>query len=336
MACQGQILALSGGGFRGLYSAKLLASLEEAAGQPIARHFDLLGGTSIGGILALALACEIPTSRLVGLFEEHGDSIFKRRSWSGIFQSLYSPTGLANLLASEDIFGKRKLGDCVHRVIVPAINYGTGNPTVFKTPHDPSFRNDYKLRLVDVALATSAAPRYFPRHVVDDRQFVDGGLFANSPGLLALHEMEHFMDVPASAVRLLSIGTMSVKVNAGPAESGSGGMFDWGTLNPLNMPKRLFGLAISSSETTTDYMLRHRLTEERYFRADDNVDGTLEKSVELDCTNEKARRILRRFADDRARKMLNEPLIRKLLAYSAATNTFHYGARAVRGEQAYA
>ncbi len=335
-ACQGQVLALSGGGFRGLYSAKLLASLEEAAGQPIARHFDLLAGTSIGGILALALACEIPTSRLVGLFEEHGRTIFKRRSRLGIFRSLYSPTGLSRLLASDEIFGSRTLGDCCHRVMVPAIDYGTGDPVVFKTPHHASFLKDYKLRLVDVALATSAAPRYFPRHAVDHHQYVDGGLFANSPGLLALHEMEHFLSVPASVVRLLSIGTMSAKVTAGAAENGSGGALDWGKGSVLNMPKRLFGLAISSGETVTDYMLGHRLGQERYVRVDDHLDGTLAPSVQLDSTDETARRILRGKADDRSRLMLNDPRIHQLLAYSASAATFHYGARAVQGEPSHA
>jgi patatin-like phospholipase/acyl hydrolase len=335
-ACQAQILALSGGGFRGLYSAKLLASLEEAAGQPIARHFNLLAGTSIGGILALALACEIPTSRLVGLFEEYGATIFKRRSWSGIFQSLYSPSGLAHLLASEEIFGSRKLGDCVHRVIVPAINYATGNPVVFKTPHHTNFRTDHKLRLVDVALATSAAPRYFPRHVVANDQYVDGGLFANAPGLLALHEMEHFLNVPAEAARLLSIGTMSVKVTAGASQSGSGGMLDWGQGDLRKMPARLFGLAISANETMTNYMLLHRLGNDRYVRMDDTVDGTLERAVELDRTDAKARLILSGHAEKRARHMLNDSRIQNLLSFSALTPTFYYGEHAKKGEPAHA
>jgi predicted acylesterase/phospholipase RssA len=336
MACTDQILALSGGGFRGLYTAKLLASLEEAAGKPIGRHFDLLAGTSIGGILALALACEVPTARLVGLFEEHGATIFKRRSWSGLFRSLYSPNGLAHLLASEEIFGSRTLGDCMHRVIVPAINYATGNPVVFKTPHHTDFHNDHKLRLVDVALATSAAPRYFPRHVVAHDQYVDGGLFANSPGLLALHEMEHFLEVPSQAVRLLSIGTMSVKVTAGSSQKGSGGMLDWGRGDFRKMPTRLFGLAISASETMTNYMLLHRLGQERYVRMDDHVDGTLEKSVELDRTDAKARHILCGHAEKRARLMLNDPRIHNLLSFSAATPTFYYGPHAKKGESVHA
>src|SRR6202051_1718525 len=66
-----QVLALSGGGYRGLYMAKIIADIEAADGVPFARLFDLIAGTSIGGILALALALEIPASRMVELFTDH-------------------------------------------------------------------------------------------------------------------------------------------------------------------------------------------------------------------------------------------------------------------------
>src|SRR5688500_5321895 len=86
-----QVLALSGGGFRGLYTAKVLADLETEIGGPIARHFDLIAGTSVGGILALAVAMEIPARRIVELFVEHGEEIFKKRlSLGGFFRAPYS------------------------------------------------------------------------------------------------------------------------------------------------------------------------------------------------------------------------------------------------------
>ena len=74
------VLALSGGGYRGLYTATVLAELEAALGRPIASHFDLICGTSAGGMLALGLAAEIPAIELKALFEEQGSRIFGSRS----------------------------------------------------------------------------------------------------------------------------------------------------------------------------------------------------------------------------------------------------------------
>ena len=102
------------------------------------------------------------------------------------------------------------------------------------------------------------------------------------------------------------------------------------------MPARLFGLAISANETMTNYMLLHRLGHGRYVRMDDPVDGTLERAVELDRTDAKARLILSGHAEKRARHMLNDSRIQTLLSFSALTPTFYYGEHAKKGEPAYA
>lgn len=78
-----RVLALAGGGFLGLYTALVLEALEARAGEPLARRFDLLAGTSIGGLLALALAYEIPMARLVRLFIEEGPAVFSNRTRPG-------------------------------------------------------------------------------------------------------------------------------------------------------------------------------------------------------------------------------------------------------------
>lgn len=181
-----QILALSGGGYRGLYTATILAELERELGGPIARHFDLIAGTSIGGILALAIANEIPASSLVDMFVKKGSDIFKPRTRFPLFKSSFSSDELKKVISATDLLGERLLGDCLHPVIIPAINYSTGKPVLFKTPHNENFRLDHLHKMVDIGLATSAAPTYFPRHFFQHNQYVDGGLFANAPGLLPL------------------------------------------------------------------------------------------------------------------------------------------------------
>ena len=73
-------LSQAGGGFLGLYTAAVLAALEAEVGEPLGRRFDLIAGTSIGGVLALVLAFEIPMSRLVALFTEFGPAVFSKRA----------------------------------------------------------------------------------------------------------------------------------------------------------------------------------------------------------------------------------------------------------------
>ena len=157
------ILALSGGGFRGLYTATVLKHLEESFGSPLAAHFDLICGTSAGGLLALGLAAEIPATELQMMFERDGKRIFGTRSLlrrllTKFFIAKHSPTGLRDVL--EERFKDGTVGDLKHRVLIPTVNYSSGKGQFFKTPHAPKYEMDHHRRLVDVGLATAAAP-YF-------------------------------------------------------------------------------------------------------------------------------------------------------------------------------
>lgn len=211
-----QILSLSGGGFLGLYTVTVIAELEKELGHPIARCFDLIAGTSVGGIIALGLSKEIPATEIKSAFERHGPLIFSSRpAPSGALASMFD---LARFAAKpkydgkqlrktvEEIVGPKALiRDLSHRTIIPTVNVTKGQVQVFKTSHHPSFSRDLKLRLVDVAMATSAAPTYFPLAEIDDSLFVDGGLYANAPDLIALHEAQHFLEVDLEDVHILSI-----------------------------------------------------------------------------------------------------------------------------------
>lgn len=325
-----QVLALSGGGYRGLYTAQILADLEAEIGEPIGRHFDLIAGTSVGGILALAIAMEIPAKKIVDMFVEHGGEIFKKRwTWFGLWQAPYSAHPLATLLDDEGLFGDRLLGHCKHPVIVPAINYSTGKPVIFKTPHHENFRRDHTFRLVDVALATSAAPAYFPRHCFGDSQYVDGGLFANAPGLLANHEALSFLGQSQDGIWMLSVGTMSAKFTVDPRGNRRGGALDWGGLNPLEMPRRLFGMSISVQESLIDFILRHRLLA-RYQHLDDELTERRAGAVALDKATPAAREVLRGAAKERSKFAIGDPIIRDFLAHAPATPIFFHGPNAAK------
>lgn len=260
------VLALSGGGYRALYTATILKELEQALGRPIASHFDLICGTSAGGLLALGLANEIPASELKSLFEDQGKKIFGTRDFirkrlGFLFRAKHSNSGLRDVL--QERFGETKLGDLKHRVLIPAVNYTTGKGQFFKTPHHPSFEVDHRMSLVDVALATSAAPVYFPSARNECGVFVDGGLVGNAPGLFGLHEVRTFLTPRQDVcVRVLAIGTMTIGATVSGGRNLDQGIIGWGG--------SLFDLLISAQESSVDYMLAQSLGDS-YFKIDDQV-----------------------------------------------------------------
>lgn len=232
-----RVLSLSGGGFLGLYTAVVLEGLEAQAGEPLGRRFDLIAGTSIGGVLALGLAFEVPMSRLVELFVEHGPAVFSSRELPkgpvsrlldlgrSVLGPKYSGDALREALQGE--LGARRLRDARHRVVVPAVDVGLCQTKVFKTPHAAASEGDGDLSAVDVAMAACAAPAYFPCVRIGRRQYGDGGLFAVAPDQIALHELEHFMGIAADRVSMLSIGTATAHYRPQEGVRGDAGAVGW-------------------------------------------------------------------------------------------------------------
>jgi hypothetical protein len=325
-----QILALSGGGYRGLYTAKIIADIEKHIDAPFASRFDLLAGTSVGGILAMALALEIPAAEIVELFECHGNEIFKKRlSLRGLMRSPYSPRSLRRLLEDPSLFGDRLLGACKHPVVVPSFNYSKGEPVVFKTPHHEKLVLDHTRRIVDIALSTSAAPAYFPRHVFDNCQYVDGGVYANAPGLIGLHEAMEFFDLPTKQIRMVAIGTMSARYTVNPKANRDGGLLvDWGGWNPFKMARPLFGLTISAQEIVTNYMLKHRLGDDNYYHVDDEPRDQSARAIDLDTTDRYAREVLLGMASERSKACLGSPRFQTFLRHDPGKPIFFHGENA--------
>jgi hypothetical protein len=318
------VLALSGGGFRGLYTATVLKHLEEDFGGPIARRFDLICGTSAGGLLAMGVAAEIPAAELQAMFEQSGERIFGSSSllkqalrWLRMwFTAKHSSGGLRDVLTER--FGERTIGDLRHRLLVPSVNYSTGRGHFFKTPHAEAFRRDHKRRLVDVGLATAAAPTYFPLHRIDgEGVFADGGLVANSPGLLGLHEAEHVLGVMPTTVRVLAIGTMTLGATVPGSASLKRGILGWGA--------KVFDLVISAQEYAVHAMLGHKL-QSNYYRIDDDATPQQSKDIaSLDLVSAGAVNVLKERGSQAAKRVVGDPAFRVFMSHKAASPTFFHG-----------
>lgn len=226
-----RILAIDGGGIKGVVPAAFLAALEEALGEPIVRYFDLIAGTSTGGIIALGLGLGVTPADIVRFYEERGPLVFPgNRLLRGISQvavTKYRQGPLRHAL--EATFGKRRLGESTTRLIVPSLNLETGEVHIYKTAHHPKLEYDYKVQAVDIALASAAAPTYFPTYrSAEGIPLIDGGMWANNPVGVAVVEAIGMLGWPREDLRVLSIGCTTQPLDVGWARWWPLGLGYWG------------------------------------------------------------------------------------------------------------
>ncbi|KOY51942.1 CBASS cGAMP-activated phospholipase [Polaribacter dokdonensis] len=220
-----KILSIDGGGIRGVFPARFLSKLEADLKSPIAENFDLICGTSTGGILALALALKIPASDIEKLYVENRKLIFPpfyRRWRLGLNRAKYNNKKLEDLIrnkfkkANNDI--EPLIADLYTRVCITGYDLINAKPKVFKTPHKDDYYTDLHIPAYQVAMATSAAPTYFnpysSNYLIGDDNLkeeflmrVDGGVFANNPALIGLTEAHCSLGIPYADIELYSIGT---------------------------------------------------------------------------------------------------------------------------------
>jgi patatin-like phospholipase/acyl hydrolase len=203
-----RVLSIDGGGIRGAYPAAFLSLLADKLEHPIYKYFDLICGTSTGGLVALALSLDIAPRKILDLYEKRGPVIFGNPRRFNYFNWLVPKYDSHELESSvKKLFGERILGEALTRVCVPTSDATVGKTTVFKTRHDAKYRLDHLEQVWKIAMATSAAPGYLPAFdSVRTSTYVDGGLWANNPALIGVIEgikLGH----PISDIRVLSIGT---------------------------------------------------------------------------------------------------------------------------------
>lgn len=236
-----KILSIDGGGIRGLIPALVLAEIEAKSGKPIAESFDLIAGTSTGGIIALGLAKDngskspaFSANELAQIYINRGREIFSRSFWQGVSSvgglgdQLYSHEGLEKIL--QEYFADEPLSSCLTNTLVTSYDIQNRCPLFLK-----SWRKEYRSVLMKhAARATSAAPTYFEPALVPisgaTRALVDGGVYINSPSVSAYAEARKIFDKEKKFF-VVSVGTGEMIRPISYDESRDWGKIGW--LGPL-------------------------------------------------------------------------------------------------------
>jgi len=276
-----RVLAIDGGGIRGLIPALVLVEIERRTGKRTFELFDLIAGTSTGGILACALCAPdpMPADQLVGLYEDEGPKIFDRslfqriKSANGLLDEKYDSAALDSAL--QRFLGDKRLSEARPDLIVPSYDTASPGPYFFKSrkARDDA-AEDFPLSVV--ARATSAAPTYFEASEVGNRALVDGGVFAVNPAMSALAEVLRFE--PTAKIKLVSLGTGQHTDKHPFSEVKDWGLVEWA--------KPILDVVFDGISDAVDYQLRQVLDEHSYWRlqveltaASDALDNASEKNL---------------------------------------------------------
>jgi uncharacterized protein len=211
-----RVLSIDGGGVRGVIPASFLASVEEALGESITDYFDLVVGTSTGGIVALGLGAGLSAAGIRDFYVERGPRIFRgqrqARALRHVVTAKYDPHRLQVEL--KDVLGDTRIGESKVRLVVPSMNLTTGQVHLWKTSHNERFIEDYKRPMVEAAMATASAPTFFRAFVSESgTPLIDGGVFANNPAGLAAVEAVGVLGWRREDVAILSLGCGSEPLN---------------------------------------------------------------------------------------------------------------------------
>lgn len=295
-----RILAIDGGGIKGAFAASLLTEIEEGTQQPLASQFDLIVGTSTGGILALGLGLGFSASDIRSFYQTLGPKVFAARPlarWSsGWLKPKYDSTPLQDALT--ETFGERQLGESNVRLVIPSLSLETGQVYLYKTAHHERLERDFRETAVRVAMATSSAPTYFPTHRSSPGvPLVDGGVWANNPTGLAVVEAIGILEWPRESIRVFSVSCLADTFDAGRARLRPKGRVFWAT-----RVADLFMAAQSSSSTSTAEVLvgkdRVYRIEPRVPRGRFELDSVAELESLVGLGAEEGRKALPRFRSE--------------------------------------
>jgi uncharacterized protein len=269
------ILSIDGGGIRGIIPGQILVALEEKlktkSGNPDARiadYFDLIAGTSTGGILTCAYLCPDPdkpgkpprpkfnAQEVVDLYLERGDEIFnipvkhRLRTLGGTTDEKYPVEELEETLS--DYFGDTKLSQLLKPCLITSYDIKRRQVHFF-TQHDAKKNEGWDFYVKDVARATSAAPTYFESAKVKsfnniNYPLIDGGVCVNNPALCAFAEGQYKLKADVKDMVILSLGTGFEKKSYDYNSARDWGLIGW--------VKPLINIMMSGVSEVVDYQLK--------------------------------------------------------------------------------
>ena len=316
-----QLLCLSGGGFRGLYTAIILEELERRAGRPLCDVFDVIAGSSIGAWIATALALRIPTSEIRTAIVDHGPSIFNpidssagrmfriRNPLRFLFRPRYNKEPVRRTINS--IFGEYSetpLSELDKPLILSAVDVTNSSPAILLS-RGLAGQHASALPLRDALLATAAAPTYFPTHYVAGSLYVDGGMVANAPDLVAITTTIRYLGTELQHVRVLSVGT-AASLHTTNIRNQAPGLIHW------LIQHGLVQLTLSAQEQLaveqSEVLLR-----DRYLRLDHKFSESDQYDLPLDNTSLSSIDALERAAQVTIRTMSahNHTAVRRILSH---------------------
>jgi patatin-like phospholipase/acyl hydrolase len=275
-----KVLSIDGGGIRGIIPAIILDAIQQRLGKGAWQSFDLIAGTSTGGIITVGIgtACSngkpYSPQQLVGLYVKNGASIFKKRLLEIVDELAgpkYSPDGLQEVL--EEFFGDTEFKSAFTPLLVSSYDLQSQLPFFFKS-HMISSKPDYNWPICDIARATSAAPTYFPPfHLTRnglDYALVDGGVFVNNPSMAAYAEARRLYPAASDFV-VVSIGTGNRQDRISYAQAKDWGLLGWA--------KQIVPVFMDSVSEAVDYELA-QMPGCTYYRL--QVENLPQEAVDMD------------------------------------------------------
>lgn len=267
-----RILALDGGGLKGAFTASAIATWEKQTGLRVVDHFDLIAGTSTGGILALGLGLGLSGQQMLDFYLKRGPVIFpvtriRGRAWHTLRHVVcpkYSQEILLRELeAAYYPHGQPiQLKDSLCRLVIPTYHAVAGASHQFRTPHHPDLTADANTEAAHAALATAAAPTFFSAakiaNMVAESSYFDGGVWANSPAMAAIIEAVCFLRRPLERIDVLSVGTTEEPFTA--RHQTRAGILGW------MWKKRILELLMNVQQESSLRLARHLVNDARFLR----------------------------------------------------------------------
>ncbi len=269
-----KILAIDGGGIRGVFPAHILQCIEQRLSMDIVNTFDMIAGTSTGAIIAAGIASHKSAEDIASLYQSHGHEIFgtpKKSLWPTKFKqgfhSKYCNASLQTVLKTQ--FGETRLGEISKPLLLPATDIGNGGVHVFKSNYNSDFNRDNQVLVREAVLASCSAPAFFDPATVDNYHLADGGVWANNPALAAVIDARYRLGIALDDIQVLSLGTgQSITAYGRQERKGWGLLTGWKNLE-------FIGFLLSLQAQSTQNYLQLMLKNEQLLRLDFTSDQPL-------------------------------------------------------------